>query len=251
MRIRWDPKGQRFPAFHGKYIVYADQGQLRVRSWPRKRGPSKSAAVRLQNAWFKDANRLAKHCAASQQIAAIEMTKGTGLYPRDLLLKSMGQGIIVPITADGLELQYRRPKVDPVSFQGFFLRLTADQNIGAGATAPINWPLPVMDTGAFWDVTADDRITVPPGVEVMQFFAGFQTAYTGWSQVSPFIANLDGTVHARCDISHGGQHAMTIATAPLPVTPGDQFRPTVFLSVGGILRGSGENYFGGIVLGAS
>jgi hypothetical protein len=138
-----------------------------------------------------------------------------------------------------------------VSFQGFYLSLQINQNIGVGAAAPVNWPLPVMDTAAFWDVAAPDRITVPPGVDVMIFFAGFQTAHTGWSQVSPFISDMAGNSYARCDISHGGQHAMTLNTAPLPVSPGDQYRPTCYLSAGGILLAPNLTFFGGIVLGAS
>ena len=250
MRIRWDPKGARFPAFHGKYVLYANQGQLLIRSWPRKRGPSKSAAVRRQVAWFKDANRLAKHCAASQQVSAIEMTKGTGLYPRDLLLKCMSAGIIVPVTADGRELQFRRPRVEPVEFQGFSLALTANWTIGVGPTGAPDWPLPLRDTAAFWDVAQPDRITIPPGVTTMVFFLGGNSPAVWNGNLVGIIEEVGGTVYARTDNTGTSQHSLTVSSGPIPVVAGEQYKANYNFTSNGILRGNHTTSFGGLILGA-
>ncbi|KKL81949.1 hypothetical protein LCGC14_1989660 [marine sediment metagenome] len=65
------------------------RGVLRVRKWPKKRGPPRSELQRWWVDWFKQANRLAKYADPMSQARAIEMTKGSGLYPRDILLKAM------------------------------------------------------------------------------------------------------------------------------------------------------------------
>lgn len=251
MRIRWTPARQKFPAIHGRFVVDSVRGQMRVRKWPRKRGTPKSAAVRRQNAWFKSANKLAKHCEPDQQRRAIAMTLGTGLYPRDLLLKCMSAGIIQPITADNRVLEYRRPRVDPVEFQGFQLRLTAGFLIGVGVLKAPDWPLPVRDTAAFWDVTQPDRITIPPGVTMMQFFAGgFSSAVFNGN----FVGIIEDDVivrYGRIDNTGSSDHGMTWATGPIPVTEGQQFFAKYFFTAHGWLAGDPQVYFGGNVVEAS
>ena len=249
MRIRWDPKGERFPAFHGRYILYADRGQLRVRSWPRKRGPSKSSEVRIQNQWFTDANKLAKHCAASQQVQAIALTKGTGLYPRDLLLKCMVGGIIAPITADGRELQVMRKVVEPVTFQGFNLRLNANQNIGIGVMAAPTWPLPHRDTLGFWSVASPTLITIPLGVTMMQFYSGALAAAQWNNWMIGQIRDPAGDSWGRSDNVGNTSHGIQVGTGPIVVTPGQQFEAVWQLGAGGVLQGTTENtWFAGVVM---
>lgn len=70
-------------------MVDTVRGVVRVRKWPKKRGTPKSARQRWWISWFKQANLLAKYADAASQRRAIELTKGTGLYPRDILLKTM------------------------------------------------------------------------------------------------------------------------------------------------------------------
>lgn len=251
MRIRWRPGKQNFPAFHGRYIVDSSRGQLRIRKWPRKRGTPKSAKVRLQNAWFKNANMLAKHCAASQQVSAIEMTKGTGLYPRDLLLKCMSRGIIAPVTDDGRIIEYRRPRIDPVDFQGFMLRLTADQNVGVGAWGAPNWPLPVRDTAGFWNVAQPDRITIPPGVSMMILFTATLCPVVYNGNLIASIRDPAGVRSCRSEAGGNTNHGVMATSGPMPVTPGDWHRPEYYYTSDGRMVGDPQSYFGGIVLEAS
>lgn len=65
------------------------RGVLRVRKWPKKRGTPKSPLQRWWNDWFRQANLLAKYADSMTQARAIALTKGTGLYPRDIILKAM------------------------------------------------------------------------------------------------------------------------------------------------------------------
>lgn len=70
-------------------MVDTVRGLLRVRKWPKKRGTPKSARQRFWIDWFRQANLLAKYVDAASQRRAIEMTKGSGAYPRDVLLAAM------------------------------------------------------------------------------------------------------------------------------------------------------------------
>ncbi len=65
------------------------RGVLRVRKWPRKRGKPKSEAQRFWISWFQQANLLAKYADGYSQARAIELTRKTGMYPRDIILKAI------------------------------------------------------------------------------------------------------------------------------------------------------------------
>ncbi len=88
-KIRDIPVARRGPSYRGRVMIDTVRGVIRVRKWPKKRGRPKSALQRWWNDWFKQANLLAKYADPMSLVAAKEMTKGTGLYPRDVLLKAM------------------------------------------------------------------------------------------------------------------------------------------------------------------
>ena len=87
--LRGIPLAHRLPSHRGRTITYTHRGILVVAKWPKKRGTPKSALQRWWNDWFTQANKLAKYADPMSQVRAIDMTKGTGLYPRDILLKAM------------------------------------------------------------------------------------------------------------------------------------------------------------------
>lgn len=70
-------------------MVDVVRGVLRVRKWPRKRGTPTHPTTLWWNDWFRQANFLAKYADAMSMRRAIEMTAGTPLYPRDVLLSAM------------------------------------------------------------------------------------------------------------------------------------------------------------------
>ncbi len=89
MILRSIPRAQRMASIRGRIMIDTVRGVLRVRKWPKKRGPPKSALQRFWIDWFTQANLLAKYADAESQRRAIQMTKDTGLYPRDVLLSAM------------------------------------------------------------------------------------------------------------------------------------------------------------------
>lgn len=70
-------------------MIDSVRGVLRVRKWPRKYGKARSALQQYWIDWFRQANLLAKYADGMTQARAIALTKGTGLYPRDIMLKAM------------------------------------------------------------------------------------------------------------------------------------------------------------------
>lgn len=99
--IRTIPRKGRRPAYTGRVMIDAVRGVLRVRKWPKKRPGPRTAIERFWTDWFVQANRLAKYADAMSQARAIEMTKGSGMYPRDVLIKAMRGRLYAWTTPDG------------------------------------------------------------------------------------------------------------------------------------------------------
>ena len=83
------PRNVRLPSLRNVVMVDTVRGVLRVRKWPKKYGKPRSALQAWWIDWFKQANLLAKYADPMSQRRAIELTKGSGLYPRDVLLQAM------------------------------------------------------------------------------------------------------------------------------------------------------------------
>ena len=85
--------------------IYANRGALVAAKWPRKRGRPRSPVTREQNEWFRQANLLAKYADGQSQWMAIEVSKGSPWYPRDLLLSAMAGRLFETLTIDGVEFR--------------------------------------------------------------------------------------------------------------------------------------------------
>ena len=83
------PRERRLPSLKDRAMVDVVRGVLRVRKWPKKYGKPRSALQKFWVDWFTQANRLAKYVDGITAARAIEMTKGSGLYPRDVILQAM------------------------------------------------------------------------------------------------------------------------------------------------------------------
>ena len=82
-------------------MVDTVRGVLRVRKWPKRRGRPMSSVQRFWVDWFRQANVLAKYASAMDQRAAIEASKNSGFYPRDIILKAMRGRLYWWTTPDG------------------------------------------------------------------------------------------------------------------------------------------------------
>ena len=248
MKVRWDPSQQRFPALAGKLVVDTYRGQMRVRAWPKKRGTPKSEKVRRQNAWFKDANELAKVIEPTQQNLAIAMTLGTGLYPRDLILRQMAGGMYEVISPDGQPILPRNRFREKVVFQGVALELLASQTLILNALTLITWPLPVLDTLGFWDVATPSRITVPAGIPVIKLEAGWGAVNTAPGKRQIIALYKNGVLFRVDDSVIFTSVGQTINSGVLVVAPGDFFEVKCRCTTANSALGSGRSHFSMTVL---
>jgi len=169
------PNRMQFPGYGNLLMFDTFRGRVRIRKWPDKRGRPKTATVRLINSRFAQATYLAKRCDAGQMIEAMERTKGTGLYPRDLLAKFIPPCPLLITTPDGTAITKEQPGVFPVAFQGARVERTTAQTLAAGVLTTMIWQAPIIDTAALWSAGAPTRLTVPPGVSKIRIEAGLIT----------------------------------------------------------------------------
>lgn len=250
MGTRSDPNKQRFPALRGRIIIDTYRGQMRTRSWPRKTGTPKSATVRALNTWFTAANRLAKRVLPTQQALAIDQAKGTGLYPRDLLVKSIYGGMFDMATEDGRLIQHRLFQVEDRVFNGARLEIKSAIAIVGGVGKILSWPLPVLDTAGFWNVLAPTRLTIPNGVTVVEVvFCWTSTGSIGDNRSAATIIITPGAFWFEGQ-SADGVVAVGCSTGPMPVSAGDFFEFQAFSAISTGVRTEGSTFATLNVLGA-
>lgn len=195
------------------------------------------------NKWFTDANLLAKKLEPSQQALAIAMTLGTGLYPRDLLLRQMSGGIYDLFTGDGVHYQPRSFFRETVMFQGVILEKTAPQTLPIAALTTLSWPLPVIDTLGFWNVAAPTRITIQEGIEVVEFSAGWGSVASIGNIVTVIVIMKDGVVVKVSGATISGNQANVVVSGPWKVEDGDFFEAAIFVSKASQTTGTAQTFF--------
>lgn len=158
------------------------------------------------------------------------MTLGTGLYPRDLLLRQMSGGMYAVILSDGREIEPRKRFLEDKVFQGAILEKDATQSIPISLTTIISWPLPVLDTNGFWNAGAPTRLTVPAGVEIVEIVCGWRGVTNVGNSLSILLIMRNGISITRLEVGTSGAPAGTITRGPIPVVEGDYFEFALFLT---------------------
>lgn len=98
------PIPQKAPSLIGNVVVSTWRGVAYVAKWPRKRNRPLPEHTKVQSEWFRQAGVLAKYLAPQQMKAAIDATKGTPLYPRDVLVMGMAGTLLSITMQDGRTL---------------------------------------------------------------------------------------------------------------------------------------------------
>lgn len=218
---RSNPARLREPGLRDAIVVDTVRGRVRVRAWPKKRGRPKSAAVREQNQWFKDANRLSKLCSAQQVKAAMIATKGSGLYPRDILLRSMA-GNLGPLQfVDGQIMRKRQREFEDLTFQGCILELAAPTSFSGGAITYPAWDLPVIDTAGFWSVTNPSRITIPAIARVIRLDASCLTETGDNTSIRGVFRRNGSTFEGHQNVGNFSTSGLSMSLGPMVANPGD------------------------------
>lgn len=246
----WDGR-LREPSLTGRLIFDTYRGKPRVRSWPKKRGRKATKDQRTQREFFAWVQKTYPHIPPEQQNALIQTTKGTGLYPRDLFMKAVS-GTMLPIEDEnGRIVTGRQWRLEPVQWQGFLIRPTSNISHGTGAYNPISWPLPYSQTLPFWDAGAPTGITVPAGVEWMEFTFGAEfTAFVIDRVIAGFRKNTTDN-YAVSAIGHSQGTRTMISTGAWNVAAGDFIEPMLLHDSNTLLAGNRGTFFTGTILQAN
>lgn len=229
-------------SYGGRLVFYTDRGRLIVRKWPKKRGPSKSPKVREQNDWFRAVTKLIKRAPASQVRVAMDITKNTGLYPRDLLMTAVSEGIANPVFPNGGGLVSRRPRATEMAWEGARLQRTATFNVPANTITTMPWQTPIIDTSAFWNVADPNFIVIPTGPFLCEFTAGVNTNSLASGRGVMFLQSSRTGLLARSDIDSISNQSNTLLSGPILVLPGDKIRLDVYFEFAVILSPNQATY---------
>ena len=245
------PEGTKFPAYSGGFLIYARRGQRIVAKWPRKRGRPKSALVREQNEWFKAVTQLIKFAAAGQVIAAMDATKGSGVYPKDLLMHTISEGIMDITEGDGTFVQHRRPRVDGVAFQGARIERSAAFNLPAGVNTVMTWDDPVIDTAGMWDIGNPTWLTIPVGVTVCKFISGTFSDSTQNTQLRITLQLIGGPTLAMTLTDSNFRQGSNVNSGPLDVIAGQRYQVLFLADLAMTLRTNKATFFSAEILGTT
>jgi hypothetical protein len=224
-------------------VVDVDKGKLRLRKWPNKRGVPGSPIVRAMNSWLASAVQLSKHMDPYTASAAIAQAGGTGLYPRDLVIKAMAGNIADLVFLSGQIITKRRYFLEPVMYQGARVQRVSNLSIPANTQTVIAWEQPIIDTAALFSLAAPTRLTIPAGVTRINALAGFYVT-TG------AINNCYAAIRRNGSIIIGGFAAQAAntknfgcTTGPVNVAAGDYIEAICLVQTVGTLQARIESYF--------
>lgn len=204
-------------------MVDTVRGKLRVRAWPKKRGRPKSRHTRYMNQWFAQAQRDLKYVDAPQMTWAMDQAKGSGLYPRDVLLKASAGGLFVIPDPEFGPLQHKRQGLYEVSFQGAILQQTSAQSLTSGVFTNVTYPLPLLDTAGLYDAGPPVGFLIPAGVNVVNLTAVQGLSGGGVATNWCYIYKNQSEVWASNESGRANTKYAMCSTGPIQVVEGDFF----------------------------
>jgi len=230
MAARSGPPRLSKPALNRAVMVDTFNGTIRVRKWPKKRGPAKHPHTRYMNKWFKKAMQDIRFVDGRSMEFAINATKGTGLYPRDLLMAAATRGLFEIETPDGRILQQRSQGIWPVSFQGCRIERTTNKTIAASTFTLMDWQTAVLDTAGFWVPSAPTRITIPAGVNVVNISCRFNQGNAGINRANIGVNKNGAAGPINDNRAYNNSGGFGAVSGPLPVVAGDYFEAGLFFN---------------------
>ena len=223
---RLDPRRLKRPSLRGAIMIDTPNGKLRMRAWPKKRGTPKSAKVREQNEWFKKTTQLIKYAAANQQREAIEAPKGTGLLPRDLLMRAVSEGFYDIYEPSGQVIGQRRKGYNRVMYQGLIAKVTNGFSLPANSLVTLSMQLPQIDTAGMYNIASPTLITIPQGIQVVDINVAIYCNVATAADLTVFIQKIgvSGIWGGNVQEPLFTDPYCQARTGPIVVTGGDQFR---------------------------
>jgi len=226
-----------------KYVVDTWRGQYRVRKWPKKRGTPTDPVQLSRIQRFADANRLAKFVNGNFWNLAHRVTKGTGLYPRDILVQAMLAGQYDIAMPDGALITYKQFFLEEAVFQGCSMQRNAGQAIAATTETAIVWQSPIIQTVPIWNAATPTRLVVPTGVQIVNLKDRVRSAAAVNGTQFLLIRNQAAALLGAQSVTQNATVNLQCETGPIYATPGDWFDLRVFLGAAGTISGVVQTWF--------
>jgi len=242
-QIRSIPDYSLLPSSKGRFIVDTYRGKFRIRAWPKKRGPATSGPLKEIQRRFREATQVMKYCDAKFHNQAINIAKGNGIYPRDVLGHAILCGMVDMIDEYGQVETCWKPILEQAMYQGCRVQRTSNLSVLAATTTPIPWQQAIIQTVPIFDLALPNRLTVPSNVNIVELKAGFRgnTAVTNTTQ---FVIRKNGSEFvAELTVDNDSTPAGEIDTGPIPCIAGDWFDCTFFGVSANVIAAVQRTYF--------
>ena len=231
------------PGTIDRVVVCTVRGQYYVRKWPKKRGTPTDPVQLSRIKRFGDANRLAKFIRGGWWQQAIEQAKGTGLYPRDILVQAMLTGQADVAETNGDYISYKEFFLEEAVFQGCTVQRTAGQGIAINTETAIIWQTPIIQTVPIWNPATPTRLVVPTNVNIVRLSATVRSTGSVAAPHFLIIRNQASVLLAAISLAYTGSVNLTCQTVPIYVTPGDWFDCRVFWGAAGTVQAVPQSSF--------
>jgi len=231
------------PGTIDRVVVCTVRGQYYVRKWPKKRGTPTDPVQLSRIKRFGDANRLAKFVRGGWWKQAIEQAKGTGLYPRDILVQAMLTGQADVAETNGDYISYKEFFLEEAVFQGCTVQRTAGQGIAINTETAIIWQTPIIQTVPIWNAATPTRLVVPTGVQIVNLKGSVRSAAAVNGTQFLLIRNQAAALLGAQSVTQNATVNLQCETGPIYVTPGDWFDLRVFLGAAGTISGVVQTWF--------
>lgn len=152
-------------------MIDTDQGQTRIRSWPRKRGAAKTQAQRDAQEKFRQSQIATRYISPTQMADMIDARRGTPILPRDILTSMLAGTLIAPILEDGRKL-YPMAFRNVVSDSLDAISQTPGKTLIRGDVYWEEADPPTPPSGSSWTLRSLTTITVPTAQIVVTGLAG-------------------------------------------------------------------------------
>ena len=219
------------------------RGQFIAKKWPKPAGKATAPALIASQQRFADCQKLIKFVSGDAMDDAIKIAKGTGLYPRDVLMSAMTVGLYDIATTDGYVITNAQYYLRPAMFQGAIVQRSTNQAIPAGIETALSWDNPIVQTVPILNAAQPTRLTVPANTTIIELVGKIHTvAATNGGHIL-IIRNQANELIAVQQETSNASVGLTINSGPISVSPGDWFRLLVFFAAAGTVRGAKQTGF--------
>jgi len=226
---------QILPGSINRVVFTTHRGKFIAKKWPKKAGKATAPPLITSQQRFAEAQQLIKYVTGDDMDDAIQVAKGTGLYPRDVLMSAMTVGLYdlanvgKYLITNGV--YYLRPKM----FQGAIVEKASNQSVPAATPTTITWDDPVLQTVPILFPAQPTRLVVPTGVTVVELSVSLRSVATNNGAHQLLIRDKNNDIVSGIQETSNQRVTLACSTGPIVVSPGDWFVASIFFAASGTI----------------